>query len=126
MPEDVSKSKSSIGTSNANYNAPIGKRLTLKSVRIDDINKDFDFIKIDIEGAELQALRGAARTLRKVSHLTCEIHPKLLEQIGESSKEIFQFLDQFNPDYYYCGSLIEPNELIDISHQFELNIILNH
>ena len=33
--------------SNANSIAPIGKRLTLKSVRIDDLNKDFDFIKID-------------------------------------------------------------------------------
>jgi FkbM family methyltransferase len=111
--------------SNANSIAPIGKRLTLKSVRIDDLNKDFDFIKIDIEGAELLALRGAKRTLKKVSHLTCEIHPNLLEKIGQSSKDIFDFLSQYNPKYFYDGRLVVPSDLQPISHQYELNIILN-
>jgi hypothetical protein len=112
--------------SNANSTALIGKRLTLSSIRIDHLQIDFNFIEIDIEAAELQALRGAERTLRKLTDLTCKIYPRLSEQIRESSKENFQFLDQFNPDYFYCGPSIEPNELLNNSHQYELNTILNH
>lgn len=56
-----------------------------------------DFIKLDVEGAELFALKGAAETLKKY-------HPKILlefnkgtfEAAGYSQQDVLDFLGQFN------------------------------
>ena len=52
--------------SNANSLFVAGKPHEVNTVSIDSLGIDFNFIKIDIEGAELLALRGANRVLKKV------------------------------------------------------------
>ncbi len=110
--------------SNANSIAPIGKPTKEISIRIDDLGMKFDFIKIDIEGSELLALRGATKTLATTKYLTLEVHPELLNTLGQSSKEIFELLNDFKPQYFYLGKTTSSEILETIDHQFEVNIIL--
>lgn len=55
-----------------------------------------DVIKIDVEGYELQALRGAAGLLGQVRpDLFLEAHPLQLERLGASMTELFEVLRSF-------------------------------
>lgn len=67
----------------------------------DKIKKDiaadgFDFLKIDVEGAEMNVLRGMRGELEK-NHplLLIEMHPKELKSFGYSSKDLLMFLKSF-------------------------------
>jgi FkbM family methyltransferase len=62
------------------------------AVRIDDLVSRFslsrvDWIKMDIEGAEVDALKGAEATLRR-------FHPQLFIEVHETLKPITEFLSQ--------------------------------
>ena len=111
--------------SNANSIAPIGKPKIEPSIRIDDLNVEFDFIKIDIEGSELVALQGALKTLHTTKFMTLEIHPALLEKLGQTPRDIFELLKQYNPQYFYLGRSTSPEILEKIEHQYEINIIFD-
>ena len=66
------------------------QKIRVQAYRLDDLDLPApDLVKIDCEGAELQVLRGAIRTLRKhrpVVHL--EVHPLL----GVAEAEVQEFL----------------------------------
>jgi len=66
-------------------------------VTIDDLCAELrivpSLIKIDVEGAEAQVLRGAQRTLRDARPVLClELHLDTLEQSGESVAELIDGL----------------------------------
>ena len=111
--------------SNANSIAPIGKPKIEPSIRIDDLNVEFDFIKIDIEGSELVALQGALKTLHTTKFMTLEVHPALLEKLGQTPRDIFELLKKYNPKYFYLGTSTSPEILEKIEHQYEINIIFD-
>jgi FkbM family methyltransferase len=58
--------------------------------------KRVDFIKIDIEGAEVSALRGMQDTLNRNRNLVLmtEVWPCALEESGTSAKEYFSLLER--------------------------------
>jgi len=57
-----------------------------------------DFLKMDIEGAELMALEGAQKTLRQFSPtILLEVSPETYERFSYSSSDIFHLLS--NLDY---------------------------
>lgn len=59
-----------------------------------------DFVKIDIEGAELGALKGMARIITNHRPLILvEIVPKFLQNFGHSSVELVDFVLRANPGY---------------------------
>lgn len=111
--------------SNANSIAPIGTPVEKEMKTIDSLNIDFDFIKIDIEGAEVKALRGATKTLTKVNYMTIEIHPKLISLTGDKVEDVFNLLEPYNPKYFHEGIEKTSNELLLIGSQYELNVFLN-
>lgn len=111
--------------SNANSIAPIGRPKIEQSLRIDDLNVKFDFIKIDIEGAELVALQGALKTLHTTKFMTLEVHPALLDKLGQTPRDIFELLKQYNPEYFYLGASTSPEILEKIEHQYEINIVFD-
>jgi hypothetical protein len=71
------------------------------------------------------ALEGALETLYKVRFMTLEVHPALLKKLGQSSKDIFELLKVYNPQYFYLGVSTLPEVLECIEDQYELNIVFN-
>jgi FkbM family methyltransferase len=111
--------------SNANSVVPVGALMQVKSLTLDDLGISIDFLKIDIEGSELMALKGAKNVLSTLKYMTIEIHPSLLRRLGQSAEEIFQLLEQFQPIYYFEGRIATSVELLKITDHFEVNIALN-
>lgn len=71
------------------------------------VKRHVDFMKIDIEGFEVFALRGATRVLTQDQPtLFVEIHPKHLKSLGSSSIEVVDFLRGIyrNIRFYEQGS----------------------
>lgn len=71
----------------------------VETVRIDDLIQEADFIKMDIEGAELGALRGMIKLL-KICHPTIimEFHPPSIEEYGANPRDIYDFMTSLGYD----------------------------
>lgn len=71
-------------------------KAAVECISIDNYLKEdiVDVIKIDIEGGELDALRGMQETLSKSKSLVmlCEFNPKLLREAGVDTAELLGFL----------------------------------
>lgn len=59
----------------------------------DDTGISPEVIKIDVEGFELEVLKGAEKSLSKAHLLFLEIHPERLDELGVTQADIFEWLD---------------------------------
>ena len=75
------------------------------------------FIKIDVEGNELNVLKGAGMALKRNNTFQIEFNPACLNMSGTTSDEIIQFMDGYNyvPFIFIDGQL----EKIKDKHLFE-------
>jgi FkbM family methyltransferase len=69
------------------------ERYSIGTVRLDDYLSQLDLptpdlIKLDIEGAEINALRGATHLLRSAPLIVCELHPYAWKEFGTSFDEL--------------------------------------
>lgn len=55
-----------------------------------------DIVKIDVEGAEIKVLRGMCHALNNVRIILLEIHPDLIERLGDSMPDLINILDSYN------------------------------
>lgn len=74
-----------------------------ESVSLDEFFADKDavpdVIKIDVQGAEMQVLRGARQLIKRNNPtLFLEVHPHLLDSFGTSVREIHEFLSSHGYD----------------------------
>ncbi len=69
---------------------PEGKTLEVECDTLDNLVKDHqvDVIKIDVEGAEVQVLKGASQTLKRIRKIAVEIH-------GDNSKQVEEELTRY-------------------------------
>jgi len=77
----------------------------IESVRLDDffdINNKIDFIKIDIEGAEIDAINGMSKILQnnKDLKILIEYNPLMLKGFGITSQKFFTTLRELNFNIY--------------------------
>jgi FkbM family methyltransferase len=101
-------------TENNNFN-----KIKIKSNTLDNILnsrfKKIDWIKIDVEGAELFVLEGAQETLNYTKHIIIEIHEHILKKNNQTSKQIIDILEKNNfeikifPEYWKSSS---PNQIL--------------
>lgn len=66
---------------------------------LDDLIEQYglqpDVVKLDIEGFELEALRGMTRTLQRFGPVViCELTDSFLREIGQSARELLEFMEQ--------------------------------
>ncbi len=67
--------------------------VNVETIAIDDLIEYADFIKIDIEGAELGALKGMKRLLKKHHPiLLMEFHPPSIIEYGVQPRDVFDFV----------------------------------
>jgi len=113
--------------SNANRIVESSSRSTtsVTTITIDDLNRRFDFIKMDIEGSEFEALKGAQKTLHWVKAMTLELHPKELIFRKKSVELTLNLLTPFHPVYFHEGVEVEAFSLYLFTECFEINILLN-
>jgi len=68
----------------------------VKTATLDDLIKEkYDkiaWIKIDVEGAELEVLKGSSNVLAKTENIIIEVHEHILKQNNENSNEILEIL----------------------------------
>jgi FkbM family methyltransferase len=93
---------------NQHYKFDSHEKINCDIIRIDDfkeINKSIDFVKIDIEGAELFALKGMKNLLLKDQPIVLiEINPFFLEGFEIQEKELTDFIN----DVDYLTYLYNP------------------
>lgn len=69
-----------------------------------------DIVKIDIEGAELLALRGASRILASDAYIICELHPYAWKDFGHTGDDLQTLLRHYNR---YAADLTSGAEIRD-------------
>lgn len=63
-----------------------------------------DFVKIDVEGGELNVLRGAVNTIKNFRPIfLCEVQDKRTLQWGYSASEICKFLEDYDYSWFFVG-----------------------
>lgn len=76
------------------------EEIQLTSSRLDSILSStqhrFDFVNLDIQGAELRALRGLGDRIRDVRWVYCEVNEKPLYVGASLMNEVDDYLDRFN------------------------------
>jgi FkbM family methyltransferase len=99
---------------NASPGIPAGIRLTTLDLFCEehDIGR-LDLIKMDIEGAELRALRGGVRSLKRFQPvILIELNPDTLERDGCSVRDVVVFIE----DLGYAIHAVRPRVRITRDH----------
>ncbi len=69
------------------------KSVSTKSIALDDLGFVPDVVKIDVEGTELDVLKGMSKVLSRVKAVFIEIHPELYKR--NEAEKILEFLKDF-------------------------------
>ncbi len=67
--------------------------VSTKSIAIDNLGFVPDVVKIDVEGTELDVLKGMSKVLPQIKALFVEIHPELYK--ANEGEKILEFLKDF-------------------------------
>ena len=103
-----------------------GERYDVKAVRLDELIEDVpDLIKMDIEGAELDALRGATKLLQSPNppKLIIEHNPVSAAAGGYTTEALFRYVLDVQPKYHlhWIGTTLRrvgsPEELARVGRQ---------
>ena len=79
----------------------IGGKVTVKVATLDSFLGSADVIKIDVEGAELEVLRGMEKILVEgKAKIICEVHPQKICSLGHQISEITELLERYNYSIY--------------------------
>lgn len=101
-------------------NNPIIEEITVKTITLDEIlgyNQKIDFIKIDVEGAELNVLKGARKVIANSKPLVIfEFGKGASEYYNTTAKDIFQYFDELNMNIYTLNAWINKKNAFTIEN----------
>ena len=90
-----------------NYGDPLAQFSNNNLVSLDNFafenNIYPDFIKMDIEGSEFDALKNAHEVLSKKPDLNISVHPLYLNDRGQDTKDLFNLLDSYGYKIIWSG-----------------------
>lgn len=115
LPDDA---ENNIGTFTAGRNKNKNQNVSCDVVTLDSFVEDMsltriDAIKMDIEGSELFALRGAEKTIRRFQPiLQIELNSKACAAFDYILKDLENYLKSFNYSFYKVGHTAENSEFI--------------
>ena len=107
------------------------KKIHIPSIKLDSFIQDknlskIDFIKIDIEGAELSALKWWESLLKKFKPiLSIEVSEKTFSVFGYSSKDLINYMQSLDYIVYNYRSSILEKEIIQQEYLYD-NLIFIH
>jgi FkbM family methyltransferase len=103
----------------------------VRAARIDDVvpaQEAIRLMKIDVEGAELLALKGAERHLRSPSApaLLCEVTDSYLRELKGSADELWRYLADLGYRFIHdChNGRLSPIHAEALSTEFQMNVLL--
>lgn len=124
-------SKISSGNSFSDHNTagqnPIP--ITVKTVSLDDFFKNkqaanISFIKIDAEGAELEILKGAEKTIKAHKpFITLEVHPKVFTPVDKVMNELYELIIAYGYSVEKNGMLLPKEDFCKNTNCFEVVLL---
>ncbi len=125
--DKIDNTNSVLGYRDAASHKPINIALT----SVDNFVKEkgltkVDFIKIDVEGAEYDTIRGAEETLKKFRPACIlAIHPKLIAEKGDKLEDIYDFVANTGCNIALNGQPISKSVFCANAEMIDLHLTFN-
>lgn len=98
--------------------------VTLDSFIAEERIAQLDFLKIDVEGAELSVLEGGLNVFKQFKpNVVLAIHPVLIQNNGSTLIELYSFIKSINYLIYYNGQELGANEFKSFKDFFDVHLI---
>lgn len=101
------------------YEGSIG--FSLPVVTLDSLNQQFDFIKMDVQGAELDIIKGGLNTIKQTSVLQLELAMLDYNQGAPKASKIISYLYNLGFDLFDIGSFYYWDDKLNQSDMFFVN-----
>jgi len=122
--EDNHTGHNTIGKQFGAKEVRLKRKERIKTMTVDGLNlNSLDFMKIDVEGAELHVLKGAIETIqRRHPTILIEVTDGTLKGLGNTGKQVCDWLRQEGYHLYEVGSDFELLTLPDMD-KYSMNMV---